>query len=82
MTDIEKLRGKGPFAMVDGKASDHEIWAADMDPETEAKYDDLMMIFRVNNLAREELARREGKQGLTTESLLVELEKLEKMGIL
>ncbi len=79
---LKKMVGKGPFAMVDGKPSDHKIWAAEMDDEAEAKFDDYMFAVRLNRLAKEELARREAKTGITMESLMEELNMLEKEGII
>jgi hypothetical protein len=79
---MEKMRGKGPFTMINGQPSDSGIWAAEMDPEAEAKFDDYMLVVKVHRLAQEELARRQASApaGITMESLMEELDRLEKNG--
>lgn len=79
---MEKMRGKGPFTMINGKPSDSAIWAADMNPIAEEKFDDYMMVVKVNRLAQEELDRRQGTSSGTMESLMEELDRLEKKGII
>jgi len=79
--DMEAMRGKGPFCMINGNPSDAGIWAADMDPDAEKKFDDYMLTVKVNRLAKEELVKRGETTEITMESLFEELDQLEKEGI-
>lgn len=52
----EDKTNRGPFVMgADGTMSDSEIWAAEMDPELEDKFDQYMFIQAVGDAAEKEL---------------------------
>ena len=58
----------GPFVKTGDKLSDREIWAAEMKPESEKKFDQYHQIKAVNEAAKKELAIRKGE--LAFESLM------------
>lgn len=53
--DYEK---KGPFVKDGDIVSDREIWKADMNPESEKKFDNYLYTKALNIAARKELAKR------------------------
>jgi hypothetical protein len=57
MTD-NKYETSGPYSIIDGVVSDAEIWRAEMDEETERKFDEYMLAKAIKEAAEEELARR------------------------
>ncbi len=68
MSDLDK-ENRGPFVLqADGTMSDSELWAAEMDPELEAKFDQYLLIQAVGEAAEAELKIREGKKAF--ESLM------------
>jgi len=53
--DYEK---KGPFVKDGEMISDREIWKADMNPDSEKKFDDYLYTKELNKAALKELAKR------------------------
>jgi hypothetical protein len=52
-------QNRGPFVVTaDGKMSDRDIWAAEMNPDLEKKFDNYMLLKAINAAATEELKRR------------------------
>lgn len=69
MSYYEDKTNRGPFVMgADGSMSDREIWAAELDPELEDKFDQYLLIQAVGEEAEKELARLESQQAF--ESLM------------
>lgn len=53
---------RGPYVLQsDGKMSDRELWAAEMDDALERKFDNYLLIKAVGDAADKELAIREGQ---------------------
>ena len=57
MTD-NKFTSSGPYTVKDGVVSDAEIWRAEMDDETERKFDEYLLAKAISEAAEKELARR------------------------
>ncbi len=51
----------GPYTIVNGVMSDRAIWAAEMDDESEARFDDYLYMRAVKEAAEAELAKRKLK---------------------
>lgn len=59
MDYTEDNTNRGPFVMgADGTMSDRAIWLAEMDKESEDKFDKYMFIKSVGEAASKELSRR------------------------
>lgn len=53
-----KFESTGPYTVKDGVISDAEIWRAEMDDETERKFDEYLLAQALGEAAEVELARR------------------------
>ena len=53
-------KATGPYAINEnGERSDRKLWEAEMNPESEAKFDRYLEIKGINRAAKKELARRQ-----------------------
>lgn len=56
-----KKESTGPYVAGEGGPSDRELWAVEMDDESEAQFDKYLLIKAVGEEADKEIARREGQ---------------------
>lgn len=61
MGKIMEKESTGPFVVGEDGPTDRELWAADMDDESEARFDNYLYVKSVAEAADQEIERREIK---------------------